>query len=125
MKITNSFQSKESRAPIPKEGNILFVAEKLRRFEGIDIEKIRTKIVHICNDLWKKYKKDNSPHSISAVINILKEEDILPRHQANMMLTLCNLRNSYVYDQIKMGQHEIDVAKNAWAIVEEWNLLHL
>ena len=45
---------------------------------------------------------------------------MLPSHQANMMLTLCNLRNVYVYENVSMGRKEMDIAVNAYGIVEEW-----
>jgi hypothetical protein len=87
----------------------------------IDIEKIRTDVVHICQELWKKHKpSDAPPKSISAIINILKDEGVLPRHQANMMRTLCNLRNTYVWDRLQLGHREVAIAHAAWGIVCEW-----
>ena len=57
---------------------------------------------------------------MSALINTLRKEELLPKHQANMMLTLSNLRNVYVYDQVEMGHNEVSVASAAWNIVSEW-----
>jgi hypothetical protein len=37
-----------------------------------------------------------------------------------MMLTLCNLRNVYVYENMELGFREIDIAINALSIIKEW-----
>jgi hypothetical protein len=37
-----------------------------------------------------------------------------------MMLTLCGLRNVYVYDNKKLGAMETDIGKNALSIIREW-----
>jgi len=92
-------------------------------FQGaldIDIETLRTKIVRICRAIWSKRKKEIPPRSISIIINILKSEEIIPQHQANMMLTLCSMRNVYVYESFELGQRENSIASNAWSIVSEW-----
>jgi len=86
----------------------------------IDIEHTRTQIVQICRQVWAKRKPETPPHSISVLINTLKGDNLLPSHQANMMLTLCNLRNVYVYGDVAMGRREVDIAINALGIVEEW-----
>jgi len=36
------------------------------------------------------------------------------------MLTLCNLRNVYVYENMQLGHREIDIATNALNIIQEW-----
>jgi len=86
----------------------------------LDIEKLRTQIVHICHTVWKGTRGDAAPRSVSAAICLLKEESHLPRHVANMMLTLCNLRNVYVYERLPMGEDEERVATGAWGIVQRW-----
>jgi hypothetical protein len=48
-----------------------------------DIEKIRTKVVKICLELWKKYKSEPFPRSLSKSICILRDEGIIPRHESN------------------------------------------
>jgi len=86
----------------------------------INIESLRTQIAWICRDIWSKHKNDSPPHSISVIINSLKSDEFIPFHQANMMLTLCNLRNVYVYEKLKLGQREKTIASNAWSIISEW-----
>lgn len=90
--------------------------------EPIDLEKRRNEVVRICHALWRSAKGVPPPRSISKVICQLREEGHLPGHQANMMLTLCNLRNVYVYcaRDVRFGPNEWLVAQGAWAIVQEW-----
>jgi hypothetical protein len=44
----------------------------------------------------------------------------VPAHQANMMHTLCALRNCYAYEQLPLGTNELAVVQGAWAIVDDW-----
>lgn len=95
-------------------------SEPLSVLPIIDIEKMRTQIVHICYELWKDHFSDEPSHSISVVINSLKSNRIIPFHQANMMLTICNLRNAYVYENLCLGEEEILIAHNAMKIIDIW-----
>ena len=88
--------------------------------QHFDIEQARTEIVRMCHDIWKEHMHDAPPHSISLVINTLKNDSVLPPHQANMMLTLCNLRNVYVYENMQLGLREVNIAENALSIIQEW-----
>jgi len=86
----------------------------------IDIEHIRTRIVRLCYDLWLKANQESPDCGISRLIGLLRDEGLIPKHQANMMLTLVNLRNVYVYDQLSLGFAEKHVAYYAWQIVSKW-----
>ncbi len=86
----------------------------------IDVEKTRTDIVHICRKLWQRTQTSEWPRSISAVIGQLRSNGEIPNHQANMMLTLCNLRNVHVYEDIELGRREMTIAVNAAGIVTDW-----
>jgi hypothetical protein len=86
----------------------------------LDVEKIRTGIVHICKTVWRETQTEEAPRSIAAIIIQLRTSSAIPNHQANMMLTLCNLRNSHVYEDYPLGPHEMAIAMNAAAIVEDW-----
>ena len=86
----------------------------------IDIEHVRTRIVHLCYDLWLKANQERPDCGISRLIGLLRDEELIPKHQANMMLTLVNLRNVYVYDQLPLGSAEKYVAYYAWQIVSKW-----
>lgn len=85
-----------------------------------EIELCRSSTVKICKEIWSNEISDPAPRSISAIINLLKEKNIIPFHQANMMLTICGLRNAIVYEDVKIGQEELEIARNAWKVVEKW-----
>jgi len=87
---------------------------------GVEIETLRTQIVRICRQIWSDHKNEPPSPSISIIINSLKSDNVIPFHQANMMLTLCNLRNVYVYEELKLGKRESAIASNAWSIVSDW-----
>ena len=84
------------------------------------MEKTRTDIVHICRALWQGSQVGDAPRSISALINQLRNSGVIPNHEANMMLTLCNLRNVHVYEELTLGPRETAIAVNAESIVAEW-----
>ena len=86
---------------------------------GLNIERMRTQIVRICHAIWNQHSEETPPRSISALINQLKNEQLLPAHQANLMLTVCNLRNVYVYENVPMGPRELAIAQNALSIIQE------
>jgi hypothetical protein len=87
----------------------------------LDIEKARTEIVHICRALWKKTNSGEPPRGLAALINGLKNDAILPSHEANMMLTVCGLRNVHVYEGLELQAREMAVAVNARAIIMDWS----
>jgi len=87
----------------------------------IDIEHLRNEVVRICLQMWPVGSRNPRPRSISKVINILREEGTIPRHQANMMLTICGLRNVYLWDSVPMGSDETEVARAAWSIIAAWS----
>jgi hypothetical protein len=87
----------------------------------LNIEHIRTEIVRMCRHLWHKHKwHDPAPYSISVIINTLRQDNAIPRHQANMMLTICGLRNLIVYENLNPGPYEMAVARGAWGIIVDW-----
>ena len=88
--------------------------------DTIDIERARTEVVRICSEIWNGVTGRRLPPTISKSIRDLRNEGYIPRHQANMMLTLCNLRNIFVYENLNIGQNEMMVAKGAWSIIYEW-----
>ncbi len=87
----------------------------------LGIEEMRTGIVRICQELCRKAKIEMAPNDGPAgIIGVLKEEQLIPRHEANMMHTICNLRNVYVWEQVELGPNEHAVASGAWKIVLAW-----
>jgi len=125
-KKTNTLKRNIQIAPITrhshsqvKESNVSY---GLRRpYEDTDaIEGLRSGIVKICRQIWSKNKSEEPPRSVSKMINILKEDGLVPFLQASMMLTICSLRNAYLYENAKMSQKEMAIASNAWDIILEW-----
>lgn len=125
-KITNSITrnpspAQEKKAKSTQESATTHVmSSQSPPYQPINIEDLRTQIVRICRRIWDENKKENPPQSISAVITTLRNESILPSHQANMMQTICGLRNLYVYENMELGQREMTIARNAWDIILEW-----
>jgi len=76
--------------------------------------------VRICRALWQETKPGEPPRSLAALINGLKGHAILPSHQANIMLTVCDLRNVHVYEGLELQTREMAVAVNATAIITDW-----
>jgi len=124
IKITNKLGSKivgiRKKEHVVKGEKIKLLEDELKNLSRFKIEEIRTKIVKICQKIWAKHMKEEAPHSISKIINTLRDKDHIPSHQANMMLTICNLRNSYVYDGLELGNREKIIAYYAWEIIYDW-----
>lgn len=85
-----------------------------------DVEKVRTDLVRICRAIWQRTQLTEQPRSISVVINQLRSSGALPQHQANLMLTLCGLRNVHVYEEMPLGAHERAILTHAAAAIDEW-----
>jgi hypothetical protein len=85
-----------------------------------DVESVRTDIVRICRALWLRSQQEEQPRSISVVITQLRSSGTVPQHQANLMLTLCNLRNVHVYEELPLGVHEKAILTHAAAALAEW-----
>jgi hypothetical protein len=85
-----------------------------------DIVYACNEIENMCGRLWQRASSSRSPKFGTPLINRMKNEEILPRHQANMMLTLYNLRNAVMHNDLKLGANETQIANAAWAIVREW-----
>lgn len=91
------------------------------RIPSVDVEAMRTSIVRMCQDLAQRNGIEvPAGRGVAALINRLKDEDVIPRHQANMMMTICNLRNVYVWDRVPLGERENVIASAALNIIEEW-----
>jgi hypothetical protein len=83
------------------------------------IEEIRNHIIRFCRELWRATARAEVPSGAS-VISALRDKGTVPAHEANMMHTLCALRNCYSYEQLAMGPKEMAVVQGAWSIVEDW-----
>ncbi|MDD8019566.1 MAG: hypothetical protein PHU81_00040 [Acidobacteriota bacterium] len=97
-------------------------AYSIGRIEDVtgQIDRLRAAIVKICQQIWAANKSEKPPRSISKIINILREDGLIPSLQAGLMLTICNLRNAGLYEDVKMSAKETTIATNAWDIISEW-----
>lgn len=86
----------------------------------VNLYEVRKKIMAVCKDLWIINFNNTPPSTLPALVNPLKHNEIIPPHQANMMLTLNGLRNSFDHDGLVLGEEEILIANNAWKIVDKW-----
>jgi hypothetical protein len=117
LKTSNSSNSSPSHAHIaPRREKEKAKLRPLR----FDIEKCRTEVVQVCRELWRSSKSKDPPRSVSQLINVLRNDGLLPSHPANMMLTLCGLRNVYVYEALEFSDKELLIAKTAHEIVQDW-----
>lgn len=89
-----------------------------------DVREMRDHIVRFCRGVAAKALSSLPDAGPTRLISELREAEVVPPHQANMMLTICGLRNSYSYDKIQFGPHEVAVARAAWAIIEAWAVEH-
>lgn len=122
-KITNIYGSMQGSADavaLPKFTKPVSEGKTEPADSMLDIEKARTEIVRICRTLWLTSSSEEPPRSLSAMINQLKNNTILPGHEANMMLTVCGLRNVYVYEGKMLKGRELAIAENAFAIIRDW-----
>jgi len=119
-KLGDESKSKSVATPAIEQPSFLEYAVKAESPSFLDIEHIRTEIVRMCRHLWHNHRKDPRPYSISKIINALREDNTIPSHQANMMLTICGLRNVFVYESLSLGPNEMAVTRGAWRIILDW-----
>ena len=122
VKLVNTLVSPSKYGTIGTSTNKIPTASDLSPTPAsvLDVEKIRTTIVHICKSLWQETKTEEWPRSLAVVINQLRRDGVVPNHQANLMLTLSNLRNVHVYEDIELGASEMSVAIGASQVVSKW-----
>ena len=73
-----------------------------------------------CRALWVKHLKSEPPTSLAELITTLRDRELLPAHEANMMHTIRALRNLVVHENLDFGDHETAIARAAWEIVRAW-----
>ena len=73
-----------------------------------------------CRALWVKHLKSEPPSSLAELITTLRDRELVPAHEANMMHTIRALRNLVVHENLDFGDHETAIARAAWEIVRVW-----
>ena len=62
--------------------------------------------------------------SLAELITAMRDQDVVPPHEANMMHTIRSLRNLVVHENVVFGKHETAIARAAWQIVRDWAEQH-
>ncbi len=91
---------------------------------GLGIEDAWRYVDRFCRALWNTHLDTGSPASLAEAITALRDEQIIPAHEANMMHTIRSLRNMVVHEDVDFGDHEIAIARAAWEIIRAWGERH-
>ncbi len=113
-KLISTLASKGSRAS-RRSG-----ASRLPQARTLSIEETWRYIDRFCRALWARHMNGEPPASLAESITTLRDEELLPVHQANMMHTIRTLRNLVVHENLEFGEHETTIARAAWEIVRAW-----
>jgi hypothetical protein len=73
-----------------------------------------------CRALWVKHTQTDPHGSLAELIMALRERDLVPVHETNMMHTIRALRNQVVHENVDFGAHETTIAQAAWQIIRAW-----
>ncbi len=98
-------KTKKKTAPVPKD---------------LGIEEAWRYVDRFCRALWVKHMETNPPGSLAEAITALRDQELIPVHEAGMMHTIRALRNLLVHEDVVFGEHETTIARAAWQIVRAW-----
>ncbi len=87
---------------------------------ALGIEEAWRYVDRFCRALWVKHLDAEPPISLAESITTLRDRELLPAHEANMMHTIRALRNLVVHENLDFGEHETAIARAAWEIVRAW-----
>ncbi len=87
---------------------------------NLGIEQAWRYVDRFCRALWNKRMHGEQPASLAELITTLRDEQVLPAHEANMMHTIRSLRNMLVHENVRFGEHENTIARAAWQIIRQW-----
>lgn len=73
-----------------------------------------------CRAVWVRHLDAEPPSSLAEIITVLRDEELVPGHEANMMHTIRSLRNMVVHENVEFGEHETAIARAAWQIIRKW-----
>ena len=86
----------------------------------LSIEDAWRYVDRFCRALWVKHLESEPPQSLAEAITQLRDEELIPTHEAGMMHTIRALRNQVVHENLDFGAYEITIARAAWEIVRAW-----
>ncbi len=90
----------------------------------LSIEEIWRHVDRLCRAMWLSQFKEPAPSSLAEIISTLRDEQVVPAHEANMMHTIRAFRNLVVHEDAAFGKHETVIARAAWEIVGTWARRH-
>ncbi|TDJ07346.1 MAG: DUF4145 domain-containing protein [Deltaproteobacteria bacterium] len=73
-----------------------------------------------CRALWMEHMEEEPPHSLAQMITQLRDQELIPAHEAGMMHTIRAMRNHVVHENLEFGEYELTIARSAWEIVRTW-----
>ncbi|MGE3779678.1 MAG: hypothetical protein AB7F89_20980 [Pirellulaceae bacterium] len=85
-----------------------------------DLERARNNVVRICFQLWRSTQEGEPPRNISATIHHLRTCEIIPYVTASLMLTVCAIRNAFIYSDWRPSHSESESARQAAIAIDEW-----
>ena len=88
--------------------------------KDLGIEEAWRYIDRFCRALWVKHMQTDPPGSLAEAITALRDQGLVPVHEAGMMHNIRALRNLLVHEDVVFGEHETTIAHAAWQIVAAW-----
>jgi hypothetical protein len=88
--------------------------------KDLGIEEAWRYIDRFCRALWVKHLQTEPPGSLAEAITALRDQQLIPAHEAGMMHTIRAMRNMLVHEDVVFGEHETTIARAAWQIVRAW-----
>jgi hypothetical protein len=88
--------------------------------KDLGIEEAWRYVDRFCRALWIKHIQTDPPGSLAEAITALRDQELLPAHEAGMMHTIRSLRNLLVHEDVVFGEHETVIALAAWHIIRAW-----
>ncbi len=87
---------------------------------SLGIEEAWRYVDRFCRALWNRRMKGEQPASLAEIITVLRDEGLLPAHEASMMHNIRSLRNMLVHENVRFGEDEKAIARAAWQIIGRW-----
>ena len=87
---------------------------------NLGIEQAWRYVDRFCRALWNKRMHGEQPGSLAEIITILRDEQVLPAHEASMMHNIRSLLNMLVHENVRFGADEDTIARAAWQIIRRW-----
>jgi hypothetical protein len=86
----------------------------------LSIEETWRRVDRLCRAIWSAHYEDAAPSSLAVIISTLRDEKLVPHHEANMMHTIRAFRNIVVHEDANFGTHETVIARAAFEIIGTW-----